>query len=87
MGGDEFMVLLPEVDGEPDCVTVAEKLCTRSWIRSPSIPDRLVVSTSIGVAIAPEGGADAETLMKNADIAMYRAKANGRTTTRSTPLT
>ncbi len=54
--------------------------CTHSWIHSPSTADKLVVSTSVGVAIAPVGGADAETLMKNADIAMYRAKANGRAT-------
>jgi diguanylate cyclase len=80
MGGDEFMVLLPEIDGEPDCLTVAEKLL-HSFVEPFPVDSRqLVVSTSIGVAIAPEGGADAETLMKNADIAMYRAKANGRAT-------
>ena len=48
-----------------------------------SVPRRsrqLVVSASVGIAIAPVGGSDAETLMKNADIAMYRAKANGRAT-------
>ena len=80
MGGDEFMVLLPEVDGETDCVTVAEKLLHSFVDAFPVDCRQLVVSTSIGVAIAPEGGADAETLMKNADIAMYRAKANGRAT-------
>ena len=74
------MVLLPEVDGETDCVTVAEKLLHSFVDPFPVDCRRLVVSTSVGVAIAPVGGADAETLMKNADIAMYRAKANGRAT-------
>ena len=80
MGGDEFMVLLPEVDGESDCVTVAEKLL-RSFVEPFTVESRhLVVSASIGIAIAPLAGSDADALMKNADIAMYRAKANGRAT-------
>ena len=80
MGGDEFMVLLPEIDGEPDCVTVAEKLL-RSFVDPFTIESRqLVVSASVGIAIAPLAGSDADALMKNADIAMYRAKANGRAT-------
>ena len=78
MGGDEFMVLLPSVESSPDCVAVAEKLL-RALAEPFLVNSReLVTSTSIGIAMFPDNGQDADALTRNADIAMYRAKANGR---------
>ena len=80
MGGDEFMVLLSSVEGSPDCVAVAEKLL-RAFAEPFVVNSReLVTSTSIGIAMFPDNGQDADTLTRNADIAMYRGKASGRNT-------
>ena len=78
MGGDEFMLLLPEVAQEEDAAGVAQKVLEA--LREPFVFDghELHISTSIGVALYPDDGEDGDTLMKNADIAMYRAKDKGR---------
>ena len=78
MGGDEFMLLLPEIAQEEDAVRIARKVLEA--IRKPYEFDghKLHVTTSIGIAMYPEDGEDSDTLMKNADIAMYRAKDGGR---------
>ena len=78
MGGDEFMLILPEVSQVEDTVRVAEKLLEA--FRKPFVFDghALHITTSVGIAIYPNDGEDADTLVKNADIAMYRAKAQGR---------
>ncbi len=78
MGGDEFMVLLPEIAQLEDAASVAQKIL--EGIRQPSEFDghELHISTSIGIALYPDDGDDEDTLMKNADIAMYRAKGQGR---------
>jgi diguanylate cyclase (GGDEF)-like protein len=77
MGGDEFVVVTPSARGVEDAVHIAQKV--RDAIRLPlQIEHReLFVSASMGVAIYPGDGEDAETLLKNADTAMYRAKAQG----------
>ena len=77
MGGDEFVVLTPEVQRVDDAVHIAQKL--REATRDPVHTDgrELFVSGSMGIAMYPEDGADAETLLRNADTAMYRAKAQG----------
>jgi diguanylate cyclase (GGDEF)-like protein len=77
MGGDEFVVVTPAVRGVEDAVHIAQKV--RDAIRLPlQIEHReLFVSASMGVALYPSDGEDAETLLKNADTAMYRAKAQG----------
>lgn len=77
MGGDEFVVLTPDIHGVDDAVHVAQKL--RDAIREPvQIEGReLFVSASMGIALYPNDGEMAETLLKNADTAMYRAKAQG----------
>ena len=77
MGGDEFVVVTPSVDSVEDAVHVAQKV--RDAIRVPLMVDHreLFVSASMGVALYPNDGEDAETLLKNADTAMYRAKAQG----------
>ena len=78
MGGDEFMLLLPEITQVEGAAEVAQKILEA--IREPYVLDghELHVTTSIGIAIYPDDGEDVDTIMKNADIAMYRAKDGGR---------
>jgi diguanylate cyclase (GGDEF)-like protein/PAS domain S-box-containing protein len=78
MGGDEFTILLPDVDGAPDAADVAQRLLNA--LLSPFLigSSELFVSTSIGISMYPTDGDDAETLLKHADTAMYRAKDQGR---------
>jgi diguanylate cyclase (GGDEF)-like protein/PAS domain S-box-containing protein len=77
-GGDEFTVLLPEVSRADDAARVAEKILER--VQAPVVigTASIEISASIGIAVYPEDGADIETLLRNADDAMYRAKAAGR---------
>ena len=78
LGGDEFTLLLPNVGRVEDVTLVAEKLLD-SVRRPVRIDDsELFVSASIGISLFPDDGADPETLVKNADTAMYRAKELGR---------
>jgi diguanylate cyclase (GGDEF)-like protein len=80
MGGDEFTILMPEFESESDAVTVARKVL--DVFREPfQLGKRqLYVTASIGVAVYPRDGDSAETMMKNADAAMYAAKERGRDT-------
>lgn len=77
-GGDEFVILLTEIEAAQDAAQVAEKLLTR--FAEPRIIDghEIPVTLSIGISVYPDNGADVETLMKNADTAMYSIKGNGR---------
>ena len=74
LGGDEFMVLLPNLRSTVDAGGVAERLFLA--LRQPIqlVSNSLVVTQSIGIALYPQDGADAETLLRNADLAMYFAK-------------
>jgi diguanylate cyclase (GGDEF)-like protein len=74
LGGDEFMVLLPSLRGTVDAGGVAERLilALRQPIQLAS--NSLVVTPSVGIALYPQDGSDAETLLRNADLAMYFAK-------------
>jgi len=78
MGGDEFMLLLSEIAQVEDADEVAQKILEA--LREPFVFDShdLRITTSIGIALYPDAGEDCDTLMKNADIAMYRAKDLGR---------
>ncbi|MCF6147364.1 MAG: diguanylate cyclase [Candidatus Kuenenia sp.] len=78
LGGDEFTVLLAEIASAEDIVKVVQKLLR--VVKEPiSLAGKEVcVSTSIGIAFYPENGTNAETLLKNADAAMYSAKKQGR---------
>jgi diguanylate cyclase (GGDEF)-like protein/PAS domain S-box-containing protein len=78
MGGDEFMLVLPETARAEDAAKIASKILEA--IRRPFTFDghEIHVTTSIGIAMYPDDGEDADTLMRVADIAMYRAKAKGR---------
>src|SRR5262249_4631375 len=78
LGGDEFTLLLPGVAQVVDAARVAEKV-----LQTLRVPFRLegrevFVTTSVGISLYPEDGRDADTLVKNADAAMYRAKEQGR---------
>jgi diguanylate cyclase (GGDEF)-like protein/PAS domain S-box-containing protein len=77
-GGDEFVVLLSEVQHPEDAAIAAVRML-QAVAEPHSIDEHdLFVTASIGVSIYPEDGPDAETLIKNADTAMYQAKENGR---------
>jgi diguanylate cyclase (GGDEF)-like protein/PAS domain S-box-containing protein len=77
-GGDEFVVLLSEVERSEDTAITARRML-QSVAEAHSIDQHdLHVTTSIGVSVYPDDGIDAETLIKNADTAMYQAKENGR---------
>ena len=78
IGGDEFVVVLPEIVRGADAAQVAQKI-----IETLSEPIELegrdiTVTPSIGISVFPEDGSDAETLIRNADAAMYHAKEMGR---------
>ncbi len=80
MGGDEFVVL---AGGNPDMQALgglAERIVSTIEEPVPMDGSELFVTTSIGIASFPADGADAETLVKHADVAMYRAKDRGRNT-------
>ncbi|MGK2856299.1 MAG: EAL domain-containing response regulator [Thermoanaerobaculia bacterium] len=77
-GGDEFVVLLSEAAQWEDAANTARRLLA-AVAEAHSIDEHdLHITTSIGVSIFPGDGLDAETLIKNADTAMYQAKENGR---------
>ncbi len=77
VGGDEFLILLPDVHGEQDASSIAQKILDR--IAAPFVVhgEEMHVTASIGVAMYPNDGVDAETLIRNADGAMYRVKERG----------
>lgn len=78
LGGDEFTLLLPGIEGTAHAERIAQSIL--DVISQPfEIAGReLTISASIGISLYPEGGRDVDTLMKNADTAMYRAKETGR---------
>jgi diguanylate cyclase (GGDEF)-like protein/PAS domain S-box-containing protein len=76
-GGDEFVVLLSEMKHSKDAAVTARRMLQAVAEAHPISEHDLHVTTSIGVSIYPDDGLDAETLIKNADTAMYQAKANG----------
>ncbi len=80
LGGDEFVILLEEVREHGEVVTVAEKLLRAA--QEPCLINEhdLYITLSIGISLYPNDGSDVESLIRNADAAMYRAKAKGRNT-------
>jgi len=77
-GGDEFVVLLSEMEHSEDAAVTARRLLQAVANAHFINQQDLHVTTSIGVSVYPDDGLDAETLIKNADTAMYQAKENGR---------
>ncbi|MFD0874238.1 bifunctional diguanylate cyclase/phosphodiesterase [Massilia pinisoli] len=78
LGGDEFIVLLEDVDGASGARHVAEKLM-RLFERPVVVSDyELFVTGSVGISLFPHDAVDMNVLIRNADVAMYQAKARGR---------
>jgi diguanylate cyclase (GGDEF)-like protein/PAS domain S-box-containing protein len=78
LGGDEFVVVQTGVGGRDKAEEFAHRLI--SAVAAPlKLNDQIIVATvSVGVALAPEDGANAERILKSADLALYKAKADGR---------
>ncbi|MCZ6637519.1 MAG: EAL domain-containing protein [Alphaproteobacteria bacterium] len=77
-GGDEFVVLLNNIKGARDAAKIADRII--QMLSKPIIIDghEVFVSTSIGISLFPNDGVDKNDLITNADVAMYRAKEEGR---------
>ncbi|MCD6384668.1 diguanylate cyclase [Candidatus Sumerlaeota bacterium] len=80
MGGDEFLLLLPELERIENVRTIADKIMGAFQKPFRINGHVLQVTTSLGIAIYPQDGEVGDTLIKHADIAMYRAKELGRNT-------
>jgi diguanylate cyclase (GGDEF)-like protein/PAS domain S-box-containing protein len=78
LGGDEFIVLLEDIDGAQGARQVAEKLM-QLFERPVLVSDyELFVTGSVGISLFPHDAVDMNVLIRNADVAMYQAKARGR---------
>jgi EAL domain-containing protein (putative c-di-GMP-specific phosphodiesterase class I) len=79
-GGDEFVLVLPDQSSEEQASQIIQRILTA--IAQPIVIDgqELSITCSLGASFYPQDGADGETLLKNADAAMYRAKELGRNT-------
>jgi diguanylate cyclase (GGDEF)-like protein/PAS domain S-box-containing protein len=77
-GGDEFVILLPEVAHADDAAAIADVILLALSTPHHIAKHDLHVTASVGIATYPDDGTDAETLMQNADLAMYDAKDSGR---------
>ena len=80
IGGDEFTILIEDVNDRDRLASVIEKILEAFDREFDLGAARIRVSPSLGISISPEDGEDADTLMRNADAAMYRAKSLGRNT-------
>lgn len=78
LGGDEFVILLPEPESTEQIATVAQKILSASLNPIDINGQECRVTASIGICVYPDDGKDEQALMKNADIAMYRAKEEGK---------
>ena len=78
LGGDEFTILLSDVHQPADPARIAERVLATLDHPFDLGGQAVVIGTSIGIAMFPDDGEDPETLLKNADAAMYSAKAAGR---------
>jgi diguanylate cyclase (GGDEF)-like protein/PAS domain S-box-containing protein len=78
LGGDEFVVLIPDLSDVQDASVIAEKIIRRLSPQYVLNGTEMYVTASIGVSIFPTTGQDKETLIKNAETAMYYAKEQGR---------
>ncbi len=76
--GDEFVVVLAEVDAVSDAALTAEKLIEAMNVPCLINNHQLRVTLSIGISLYPDDGQDVETVLRNADVAMYQAKRSGR---------
>jgi diguanylate cyclase (GGDEF)-like protein len=77
-GGDEFVVGLPEIDDSEGVLAIAEKIGDRILDAVQAQVAECPVSVSIGIALYPDDGIEPDLLIRNADMAMYRAKRRGK---------
>ena len=77
-GGDEFVILLDDVANESDIRSLSKKVLDALLPPFKVAAQQFYITASIGISLFPNDGADASTLLKNADIAMYRAKEQGK---------
>ena len=80
LGGDEFIVLLPNLSDDNDVLAVVDVILNKFRASFKIGSREMLMTVSIGVAICPENGSDSSQLLRNADAAMYHAKALGRNT-------
>jgi diguanylate cyclase (GGDEF)-like protein/PAS domain S-box-containing protein len=78
LGGDEFLIMLTDVKDVPDAAVAAERLMDAMTAEFVVQGHSLSIGCSVGISIFPDHGADCDTLIKNADAAMYSAKEGGR---------
>ena len=78
LGGDEFIILLPSIKSNADIENLANKIKNTLDFKHRIGTHELYITSSIGVAIFPQDGRDCDTLIRNADTAMYEAKSSGR---------
>ncbi|SHJ94011.1 sensor domain-containing protein [Tepidibacter formicigenes] len=78
IGGDEFLILLPQIKNTQDSIKTAQKII--DIFKEPYFIDNheLHISCSIGISLYPTHGISSDTLIKNADMAMYKAKNSGK---------
>lgn len=77
-GGDEFVILLTGGKDDLDITLIADKILAKLALPHTVVTGEVYITTSIGISVYPEHGNDTETLIKNADTAMYKAKDTGR---------
>jgi diguanylate cyclase (GGDEF)-like protein len=79
-GGDEFVILLDSIAEVTDAIQIADRISVE--LRQPFLLDHneVFISTSIGIVLSTTGGDSPESFLQNADIALYQAKANGKST-------
>lgn len=77
-GGDEFLILLPKIGSAENAAMIAKKIIEILKQPLTICGCELSVTTSIGIALFPDDGKDGETLLMNADSAMYHAKELGK---------
>ncbi|SDO44502.1 putative bifunctional diguanylate cyclase/phosphodiesterase [Vreelandella arcis] len=77
-GGDEFVVLLSEIEKSQDAARIAEKILSALAEPYQIFDHELRITTSVGISLYPDHGTDEHTLLNNADTAMYHAKKSGR---------
>jgi diguanylate cyclase (GGDEF)-like protein len=78
LGGDEFAVVQSSVNQPQDAVTLATRLIEALAVPYEIGGQQVLIGTSVGIVLAPTDGEDPDQILKNADLALYRAKAEGR---------
>jgi diguanylate cyclase (GGDEF)-like protein len=78
LGGDEFAIILASIEKPTEAIQVANRVLALFDAPFDVAGHQIVIGTSIGIAFAPEDGTDNDQILKNADLALYRAKVDGR---------